>query len=325
MSAILRFALAAVLAVSTHAAVAQDPAKDYPNRPIRLLMPNAPGSSIDTVGRIFALRLGEVLGQQIIVENRAGAAGAIGIELAKSAASDGYTLLFASASGMSIAPLLQKKIPYDPLNDLAFVSLVAVMPNVLVVTPALPIASLKELIDYARANRGRVNMASAGPGAASHLGGVLLMVMGDFESLHVPYKGGGPSVASVVAGESQWTITPAPAAMSLVKAGRLRALAHTLPARAPLFGDLPTVAETLPGYDYSGWAGLLAPKGTPKPILDKVHAALVKAVAMPALKEGFAAQGAEAVSTSPEAFREFLQRDIASTAKVIKAAGLQAE
>jgi tripartite-type tricarboxylate transporter receptor subunit TctC len=168
-------------------------------------------------------------------------------------------------------------------------------------------------------------MASAGPGAASHLGGVLLMAMGDFESLHVPYKGGGPSVASVVAGESHWTIVPAPAAMSLVKAGRLRAIAHTLPARAPMFGDLPTVAETLPGYDYSGWAGLLAPKGTPAPILERVHAALVRTVSQPAVKEGFAAQGAEAVSTSPEAFREFLARDIAATAKVVKAAGLHAE
>jgi len=321
----LRAALAALLAALSCALPVAANAQDYPSRPIRLMMPNAPGSSIDTVGRIFAARLGEVIGQQIVVENRAGAAGAIGIELAKNASPDGYTLLFASASGMSIAPLLQNKIPYDPVNDFAFVSLVAVMPNVLVVTPSLPAATLKELIDYARSNRGRVNMASAGPGAASHLGGVLLMVMGDFESLHVPYKGGGPSVASVVAGESHWTITPAPAAMSLVKAGRLRPIAHTLPARAPLFGDLPTVAETLPGYDYSGWAGLLAPKGTPKPILDKVHAALVTTMTLPTVKEGFAAQGAEAVSTSPDAFRQFLQRDIANTARVVKAAGLQAE
>ena len=271
------------------------------------------------------MRLGEVLGQTIVIENRAGAAGAIGIETAKTAVPDGYTLLFASASGMSIAPLLQKKIPYDPLHDFAFVSLVAVMPNVLVVNPALPIGSVKELVEYSRANRGKVNMASAGPGAASHLGGVLLMVMADFESLHVPYKGGGPSVASVVAGESHWTIAPAPAAMSLVKSGRLRAIAHSLPKRAPLFGDMPTVAETVPGYDYSGWAGLLAPKATPKAIIDRLQAALVTAAANPALKDGFAAQGAEVVVTSPEEFRRFLEQDIASTARVVKAAGLQPE
>jgi tripartite-type tricarboxylate transporter receptor subunit TctC len=312
---------AAVLVLVASAAAAQD----YPNRPIRLVMPNAPGSSIDTVGRLTAVRLGEVLGQQIVIENRAGAAGAIGIEAAKIAHPDGYTLLFASASGMSIAPLLQRKIPYDPLNDFAFVSLVAVMPNVLVVNPGLPIASVKELVEYSRANQGKVNMASAGPGAASHLGGVLLMVMAGFESLHVPYKGGGPSVGSVVAGESHWTIAPAPATMALVKSGRLRAIAHSLPQRAPLFGDIPAVAETVPGYDYSGWAGLLAPKATPRPVLDRLHAALVTAAANPALKEGFGAQGAEVVITSPDAFRKFLEQDIANTAKVVKAAGLQPE
>ena len=168
-------------------------------------------------------------------------------------------------------------------------------------------------------------MASAGPGAASHLGGVLLQVMGDFESLHVPYKGGGPSVGSVVAGESHWTIAPAPATMSLVKSGRLRAIAHSMPQRAPLFGDIPAVAETVPGYDYSGWAGLLAPKAVPKPILDRLHAALAKAASNPALKEGFAAQGAEVIVTSPEEFRKFLEQDIASTARVVKAAGIQPE
>ena len=321
MSSAMRLALA--LALSIFAAAA--PAQEYPTRPIRLIMPNAPGSSIDTVGRLIGVRLGEALGQTIVIENRAGAAGAIGIESAKTANPDGYTLLFASASGMSIAPLLQKKIPYDPLNDFAFVSLVAVMPNVLVVNPALPIGSVKELVEYSRANKGRVNMASAGPGAASHLGGVLLMVMADFESLHVPYKGGGPSVASVVAGESHWTIAPAPAAMSLVKSGRLRAIAHSLPKRAPLFGDMPAVAETVPGYDYSGWAGLLAPKATPKAIIDRLQIALVAAAANPALKDGFAAQGAEVVVTSPEEFRKFLEQDIANTSRVVKAAGMQPE
>jgi len=313
--------LALCLALAAGAASAQD----YPTRPIRLIMPNAPGSSIDTLGRLLGVRLGEALGQTIVIENRAGAAGAIGIESAKTAAPDGYTLLFASASGMSAAPLLQKKIPYDPLNDFAFVSLVAVMPNVLAVNPALPIHNVKELIEYSRANKGKVNMASAGPGAISHLGGVLLMVMGDFESVHVPYKGGGPSVASVVAGESHWTIAPAPSTMSLVKSGRLRAIGHTMPQRAPLFGDMPAIGETLPGYDYSGWAGLLAPKGTPRPIVDRLRAALAKTAANAALKDDFAAQGAEVVVTSPEEFRRFLEQDIANTARVVKAAGLQPE
>jgi len=319
----MRLARGIALCLALAAATAS--AQDYPTHPIRLIMPNAPGSSIDTLGRLLGVRLGETLGQTVVIENRAGAAGAIGIETAKTAAPDGYTLLFASASGMSAAPLLQKKIPYDPLNDFAFVSLVAVMPNVLAVNPALPIHNVKDLIEYSRANKGKVNMASAGPGAVSHLGGVLLMVMGDFESVHVPYKGGGPSVASVVAGESHWTIAPAPSTMSLVKSGRLRAIGHTMPQRAPLFGDMPAIAETVPGYEYSGWAGVLTPKATPKAVLDRVHAALAKAAENPALKEAFAAQGAEATVTTPDEFRRFLERDIAATARVVKAAGLQPE
>jgi tripartite-type tricarboxylate transporter receptor subunit TctC len=310
-------------AVLSGTALAQDPA--YPTRPVRLIMPNAPGSSIDTVGRIVAARLGEHLGQQIVIENRAGASGAIGMELGKNAPPDGYTLTVASASNMGIAPLVQKSIPYDPLNDFAFVSTFVVMPNVLVVNPKLPVHSLQELIDYCRANPGRVNMASAGPGAASHLGGVLLMQMGTFESLHVPYKGGGPSMAAVMAGESHWSIAPAPAAMAAVKGGRLRAIAHSLPQRGGLFSDMPAVAETVPGYDYGGWAGLVAPKATPKPILDKVHLALAKTVAEPAVRRALANQGAEISIRSPEAFRKFVEEDLARNVVAVKAAGLRSD
>jgi tripartite-type tricarboxylate transporter receptor subunit TctC len=288
-------------------------------------MPNSPGSSIDTVGRIVATGLGEALGQPLVVDNRAGAAGSIGIEAAKTAAPDGYTLLFASASGMSIAPLLRKNITYDPLNDFGFVSLVVVMPNVLVVTPALPIHSVAELVAYAKARPGQVNMASAGNGAASHLGGVLLQVMGGFDSLHVPYKGGGPSVGSVVSGESHWTIAPAPATMSLVKSGRLRAIAQSGTRRSPLFGDLPAVAETLPGYDYSGWAGLLSPKGLAPAQVEKLRVALNQALENPKIRDALAAQGAEPRPDTPEQFRAFLQRDLEATARVAKAAGIQPE
>jgi tripartite-type tricarboxylate transporter receptor subunit TctC len=288
-------------------------------------MPNSPGSSIDTVGRIVATGLGEALGQPLVVDNRAGAAGSIGIEAARAAAPDGYTLLFASASGMSIAPLLRKNVGYDPLNDFGFVSLVVVMPNVLAVTPSLPIHSVADLIAYAKARPGQVNMASAGNGAASHLGGVLLQVMGGFESLHVPYKGGGPSVASVVAGESHWTIAPAPATMSLVRAGRLRAIAHSLPQRSALFGDLPAVAETLPGYDYSGWAGLLSPKGLAPAQVERLRAALAQVLANPRMRELLAAQGAAPQPGTPEEFRQFLGRDLEATARVVKAAGIQPE
>lgn len=319
--------LAATLIASIPSAprAAQDPSAEYPSRPIRLVMPNAPGSSIDTLGRIVAAKLSETLGQAFVIENRAGASGTLGVMMAKSAAPDGYTLVCASASSMSVAPLLQKGIAYDPVNDFAPISVFAVMPNVLVVNPSLPIQNVQGLIDYAHANAGKLNMASAGPGAASHLAGVLLTAMGHFESLHVPYKGGSPSVASVVAGESHWTITPAPAAMSLVKAGRLRAIAHSHAQRSVLFGEMPAVAETLPGYDYSGWAGLMAPRDTPKPILDKLHAALAKTMSLSPVRDALAAQGAEVMTQSPEAFRAFLRQELMRTATAVKAAGLQAE
>ena len=300
-------------------------AQDYPSKPVRLLVPNAPGSSIDTMARILSVRLAESLGQNIIVENQAGAGGTLGMDIGKAASPDGYTLILASASSMSSAPLLQKSIRYDPLNDFSFISLFAVLPNVLVVNTALPVNSVKELIVYARANQGKVNFASAGPGSASQLAGVLLTSLGGFESLHVPYKGGSPAVASVIAGETQWYVTPAPNALSLVKGGRLRALAHSLPRRSALLPDMPAIAETLPGYDYSGWAGLIAPRGTPAAVVDKVRAALARALAVPAVREALAAQGAEVTSSTPEEFRAFLQKDIANTAKVVRAAGLKPE
>lgn len=297
--------------------------QDYPNRPIRLLVPNAPGSSIDTMSRILATKLSETIGQSMVVENRDGAAGLIGMEVGKNSKPDGYLLISASNGSMLIAPLLRKSPPYDSLNDFTFISTFAVMPNVLVVNPNLPVKSVKELIDHARANPGKINMSSAGVGSQSHLSGVLLMTMANFDSLHVPHKGGGPSVNAVVAGQTHWTTAPAPAVMSQVKAGRLRAVAHTLPRRSSLLGEMPAVAETVAGYDYSGWAGLIAPRGAPAAIVDKVHAALRRTLAMPEIKDLLAAQGADVFSGSPEEFRKFLTRELANTAKVIKAAQLQ--
>ena len=300
-------------------------AQDYPSKPVRLLVPNAPGSSIDTLARILSVRLAESLGQNIVVENQAGAGGSLGMDIGKAAAPGGYTLILASASSMSSAPLLQKSIRYDPLKDFSFVSLFAVLPNVLVVNPSLPVNSVKDLVAYANSNKGKVNFASAGPGAASHLAGVLLTSLGHFESLHVPYKGGSPAVASVIAGETHWYVTPAPNAMSLVKGGRLRAIAHSLPRRSALLPDMPAIAEAVPGYDYSGWAGLIAPRGTPATVIEKARAALMRALAQPAVREAMAAQGAEVTTTTPDEFRAFLQKDIANTAKVVQAAGLQPE
>lgn len=309
------------LAVICHAAAAQD----YPGRPVRMLVPNAPGSSVDTMSRILSTRLGEMLGQPVVVENRDGAGGLIGMEVGRSARPDGYTLICVSNGSMLIAPQLRKTPPYDALNDFAHIGTYAVTPNVLVVNPQLPVQSVKELIDYARANRATINMASAGIGSQSHLAGVLLMTMAGMESLHVPHKGGGPSVNSVVGGQTHWTMVPAPAAMSFVKNGRLRALGHSLPRRSALLAELQPVAETVPGYDFSGWAGLVAPKDTPKAVIDRVHAAMVRALGTPEVREGLAAQGAEVFAGSPEEFRTFLRQEIDNTVRVIQAAQLQPE
>ena len=309
-------------ALACTAALAQEP---YPSRTVRMLVPNAPGSSIDTMSRIVAAKLGDALGQPVFVENRDGAGGLIGIEAGRNAKPDGYTVICASNGSMLIAPLLKKSVPYDAIKDFEHVGSFAVTPNVLVVHPDLPVKSVKELIEYARANRATINMASAGVGSQSHLSGVLLMTMANFESLVVPHKGGGPSVNSVVAGQTHWTFTPAPAVMPFVKNGRLRAIGHSLPRRSAMLGDIPPVADTVSGYDFSGWAGLVAPKGTPPAVIVKLHAALEKTLAVAEVKDGLAKQGAEIFEGSPEDFRKFLAQDQANTVKVIKAANLQAD
>src|SRR5712691_9157916 len=316
-------ALCGLAAALATAALAQD--SGYPSRAVRMLVPNAPGSSIDTMSRIVAAKLGDALGQPVFVENRDGAGGLIGVEAGRTAKPDGYTIICASNGSMLIAPLLRKNVPYDAVRDFEHVGSFAVTPNVLVVNPDLPVRNVKELIEYARANRATINMSSAGVGSQSHLSGVLLMSTADFESLVVPHKGGGPSVNSLVAGQTHWTFTPAPAVMSFVKNGRLRAIGHSLPRRSAMLGDIPPVADTIPGYDFSGWAGLVAPKGTPRAIIDKVHAALMKTLALPEVRDGLAKQGAEVFEGTPEDFRKFLAQDQANTIKVIKAAKLEAD
>lgn len=298
-------------------------AQDYPSRPVRIVVPNAPGSSIDIMTRTLSARLGESLGQSVVVENRDGAAGLIGMEQGKNARPDGYNLTSAANGAMLISPLLRKNPPYDPLNDFSYISLFALMPNVLVVNADLPIRSVRELIDYTRANPGKVNMSSAGVGSQSHLSGALLLAMGGFESVHVPHKGGGPSVNAVVAGQTHWTITPAPAVVAMVKNGRLRALAQSLPRRTSLMPDLQPVSDSVAGYDFNGWVGLVAAKGTPRPIIDRLNTAIAKTLSVPEVKETFSVQGAETVIGTPEEFQKFLAREYATTAKVMKLAQLQ--
>jgi len=312
--------IAAMMAI--HAAGAAE-GDDYPKRPVKLIVPNAAGSSNDTLSRILAQYLGQELGQTVVVENQAGGSGLLGMELGKNAAPDGYTLIAGSPSGTTIAANLRKNLPYDPLNDFDYISMYAVLPNLLVVNPSLPVSTLPQLLDYLRSAKGDVFMASAGQGSQSHLAGAMLQQMGKFPSVHVPYKGGGPQVLAVMSGEAQWTITPASSVLGHTRTGKLRAIAQSLPQRTPLIPDVPSVSETIPGYTYSAWNGLLAPKGTPPAIVAKIRAALARAVAKHEVKEGFGLQGAEAMTNTPEEFRRVVQSEMESTAALVKAIDLR--
>lgn len=297
----------------------------WPQRPLKFVVPNAPGSSVDVLGRLLMAEMAKLLQQPAVADNKAGAAGALGAEAVRTAAADGYTLLVGSTTAISTAPLLQKAARYDPLADFELVSLVALLPNVLVCHPGLPVKSTQELIAYARAKGDKSNMASAGIGSASHLAGVALQAAAGFTSLHVPYKGGSQGVASVVSGETDWVLTPAPAAMSLVAGNRLRLLGHSLPVGQRPLGDTPSVASTVPGFEFSGWVGLMGPKGLPAAVTATLVDAVAKALQARELVQAFEHNGAVPAPSSPADFRRFLERDIATNRKAVALAGLQPE
>jgi len=297
----------------------------YPQRPVRIIVPNAPGSSVDTIGRVFGAELGRILGQTMVLDNRVGAAGAIGVELARQAVPDGYTLLTGSSSAIAVAPLLQTALKYQPLKDFDYVALVAQLPNVLVCNPSLPVNSLRELIAYSATKGGNSRMASAGMGSASHLAGLALQNAGSFKALHVPYKGGAQGVASVVSGETDWVLTPAPAAMGMVSAKRLRLLGHSMPPSAKPLGSTPSLGSELAGFEFSGWIGLMVPRGVPASIRDALAKATTSALQGPDLLKVFENNGAVPSDIRGEAFRTFVARDIEVNRKVVAVAGIKAE
>ena len=297
----------------------------YPSRPVKLIVPNAPGSSVDTVGRVVANQLSAAMSQPFVLDNKAGAAGAIGVEAGRQAAPDGYTMIIASSSSMSVAPLLQKAVNYDALKDFEFVSLIAVLPNVLVCNPTLAVRTPTDLITYAKSRGASTNMASAGIGSLSHLAGVAFQEAGGFESLHVPYKGGSQGVASVVAGETDWVLTPAPAALGFVSSGRLRLLGHSMSRDARPLGSVPAIGETVSGFEFSSWIGLMAPKGVSESVVEIMRAAVVAALQQPALRESFQSNGAVPAPSTPQEFRSYLAHDIELNRKAVRAARIQPE
>ena len=301
-------------------------ADEYPTRPIRVIVANVPGSGVDVLTRIVTAQLGPALGQNIVVDNRIdsrpGAGTAYGMETGRTAMPDGHTLISAATASLAIAPLIYRRNPRAILDDYEFISRFAITPNLLVVTPSLPLRTVADLVTWSK-TQPQVKMASGGSGSQNHLAGMLLTTMGKFPAEHAPYRGSTAPLAAVMNGESQWTITPAPSVWPLVQAGRLRALGHSLPQRTAMLGDLPAVAETIPGYDYSGWFTFIAPKGTPPRRLEKLRVALHKVLARDDVAAAFAAQASVTAGNTPAEFRQLILNEQAKYAEVVKAAGLK--
>jgi tripartite-type tricarboxylate transporter receptor subunit TctC len=317
-------ALLAALAAG-HEAAASESAASYPSKPVRLIVAQGTGSSVDNMGRVLATRLTEEWGKQVIVDNRGGAGGTIGAEIASRAAPDGYTLLMSSTAMQVISPQIYKDLTYHPTKDFRQVSLIASTQNVLVINPNQPYKTVKELLAYAKANPGKINMANAGSGFQSHLAAVLFTHMANIQVLHVPYKGG-TSTTMVAAGESHATIVPLPSVIGHIRGGRLIPIGTGGEKRSTILKDVPTIAESgVPGYVSTGWAGIAAPKALPKALFDKLYASLTKVMNDPVTKELFERQGAETMTSTPEEMLAFINAEYGRFGTAIKLAGLKVQ
>ena len=320
-----RALLLAPLAITLCSGTAHAAEPGYPNRPIRMVVPFAPGGGSDIIGRLVSLKLAEALGQPVVVDNRPGASANIGAAVVANALSDGHTLLLANAN-FTINPGLFRKLPFDPVKDFAPVSLLANALNVLAVHPGVPARSVKELIAVAKAQPGKLNFASPGAGTSSHLGGELFKSMAGIDVTTIHYKGAAPAITDLLGGHVSYTITSTLSVLPHVNSGKLRALGVTSLKRSSAMPDLPTIAEAgLPGYEVTNWYGVLTTARTPAPIVDRLNRELVRIVAMPDVREKFLAQGAEPETMSPAAFERFIRTEIAKWGKVIRDAKIQAE
>jgi len=316
----IAIALCAVL--SGLAAAAPALAQTYPSKPIRLITPYPPGGGVDATARLIGQALSGALGQQVVIDNRGGASGRIGTEIASKAPADGYNLLLGSVAPNAILPGAYGKLAYDSVNDFAPISLVAQSDYVLTVHPSLPVNSVKDLVALARARPGQIAFASTGNLGGPHLAGELFKQLAKVKMVHVPYKGGGAATTSILAGETSLVFGSAPTVVPHARAGKLRMIATTGPRRSKVLPELPPVAATLPGHEVTQWYGILAPAGTPAEILSKLHAEIVKAVADPKLAQQFARLGAEAVTNTPGQFAAHIKAEIAKWGKVVKSAGI---
>ena len=318
----LRFFLACLLALAATASYPQG----YPSKPIRLIVPWPPTGTVDILGRTLGQKLSESMGQSVLVDNRAGANGMIGSEAAAKSPPDGYTLVVDNITGHAINATLQAKMPFNTLRDFAHVSLLASVPDGVVSLPALPAKNIRELIALAKAQPGKLTYASFGVGSSAHLAGELFKIMAGVDMLHIPYKGGQPAIADLLAGQVSIYIPVLPSVVQLVKADRLRLLAVTGARRSSAMPDVPTVAESgLPGFEASNWFGLMAPAGTPPEIVTRLNAEAAKALQAPDVREKLAGLGFEIQSSTPQEFTALLKSETEKWAKVIKASGARAE
>lgn len=312
--------LAAVIGTAAVTVVQAQPT--YPAKPIRLVCPYPPGGASDFTARVIAPSLTEAWGQHVVVDNRGGAAGTIGHDVVARSAPDGYTLLLGTFGGMVSGPALGMKVPYDPVKDFTPIGLAVYTPWALVVNAAVPANSVKELIDLAKAKPGQLNYGSTGSGTPNHLGVVLLMALSGTNMVHVPYKSAGAATVELIAGRVQVLFSGLPQIIPHVKTGRLKALGIGHPTRMRALPNVPAIAETFPGFNNTGWYGLLGPLGTPRAIVNRVNAELNKTFGTPEMAKRLEIQGLEAATGTPEAFGEMIRNDLARWRKVIKDAGI---
>ncbi|RRH79961.1 tripartite tricarboxylate transporter substrate binding protein [Variovorax beijingensis] len=314
------FMLAAACLLAAASAVHADPAA-YPAKPVRLIVPFAPGGSTDVLARLLAAALAPELGQPVIVENKAGAGGNIGGDYVAKSAPDGYTLLIAAAGPTVINPSLYARMPYDPAKDLRPVTLLIQEPNLMAVHPKIPAKTVPEFIAYAKSRPNDVSFGSAGNGSPSHLAGEWFNQLTGTTMVHVPYKGTGPAMNDLLAGQIAMMIDNMPALWPHVQAGRLRALAVSTDRRATAAPEVPTVAESVKGFSFGAWKGLMVPAATPAAIVERLHAATTKALEKPELRKRLLALGAEPVGNTPAQFAELIKADTASWAALVKSTG----
>lgn len=319
------YAAAAIGSLILMCAAASTGAQAYPSRPIRFIVPFPPGGGNDIVGRIVAQRLNEAFGLPVVVDNRGGAGGTIGTDITSKAPPDGHTMLVNNIS-LAVNATLFSRLPYDTVRDLAPVTLVGRQPNLLVVNPAVPAGSVRDLLALARAKPGQIVYGSGGIGTASHLSTELLKLMTRTDMVHVPYKGLGPALTDLMGGRVQLIISTMASALPQVRSGKLKPLAVTTAQRSAFFPELPTMAEAgVPGYEFSTWYGLLVPAGTPRAIIEKLNAETGKILRSPALKDQFAAQGLDPTPSSPAEFGAYLKSEVEKWGKVVKASGARAD